>query len=144
MNFKIIIPILFLLVMVPVMSTTIAQEDAPISLSSNESSVKIISEENLRLYAFVQIIHRDSNGNLVSYIESDKISTIDYESMLELLSIESSRDDDPIYSVHGKFIEVIVRQQITHIDTITLSTDTQLLSAVNDKDGKSIEGRIEC
>jgi|TARA_B110000014_G_scaffold236207_1_gene201294 hypothetical protein len=137
MNFRILTLVLFLIILVPVISTITAQEVTS-ELNINKPSVKIIQDDNFRFYAFVQIIHRDSDGNLLSYIESDKIGTLDNETIIELINTESSRGQDPKYSVNGDFIEVIVRQQVTQIETTTLSTDSQLISNSNDKDGKEI------
>ena len=81
MNFRILTLVLFLIILVPVISTITAQEVTS-ELNINKPSVKIIQDDNFRFYAFVQIIHRDSDGNLLSYIESDKIGTLDNETII--------------------------------------------------------------
>ena len=119
------------------MSTITAQEDvkmSPISKSVTEISQKDV----LSFYAFVQIIHRDSDGNLLAYIESDKISTFDKETITELMDLESSLGTDPIYLINANQVQVIVRQHVTEVETITLSTDSQLLSNSTNEDGKEI------
>ncbi len=126
MNLRILTSILFLLVLVPVMSTITAQEDTSIS-NVREQTVYLI-EDNPKFYAFIQIIHRDSNGNLLAFIESDKISTFDNVTLNELIDYEISQGMDPVYEVNQNKFEVIVRQQVTEIETITLSTDSRLIT----------------
>ena len=53
-------------------------------------------------YIFVQIIHRDSDGNLISYLQSDKMTSVDLPSLDFLLDHESSIKQDPIYEIDGK------------------------------------------
>ena len=137
MNIRIIFPALFLLVLVTSIGNTTAQEDI---LTSNvtESSVQIVEVEKFPFYAFVQIIHRDSDGNLLAYIESDKISVFDSKTITELMDLESSQANDPVYQINADQVQVIVRQHITEVETVTLSTDSQLLSNSTNEDGKEI------
>ena len=137
MNTKIIFPVLVLLIIIPIMSTITAQEDVKMSLISKPVT-EISQKDVLSFYAFVQIIHRDSDGNLLAYIESDKISTFDKETITELMDLESSLGTDPIYLINGNQVQVIVRQHVTEVETITLSTDSQLLSNSTSEDGKEI------
>ena len=137
MNTKIIFPVLVLLIIIPIMSTITAQEDVKMSLISKPVT-EISQKDVLSFYAFVQIIHRDSDGNLLAYIESDKISTFDKETITELMDLESSLGTDPIYLINANQVQVIVRQHVTEVETITLSTDSQLLSNSTNEDGKEI------
>ena len=137
MNIRIIFPVLFLLVLITSIGNITAQED---TLASNviKPSVQIIQGEKFPFYAFVQIIHRDSDGNLLAYIESDKISTFDKETITELMDSESSLGIDPVYQINTSHVEIIVRQHVTEIETVTLSTDSQLFSNSANDDGKEI------
>tara|TARA_B100000029_G_scaffold515856_1_gene625057 strand:+ start:4308 stop:4805 length:498 start_codon:yes stop_codon:yes gene_type:complete len=126
MNFRILTSVLFLLALVPIMSTITAQEDT--SISNVREPVVYLIEDNPKFYAFVQIIHRDSDGNLLAFIESDKISTFDTATLNELINYEISQGVDPVYEVNRDKIEVIVRQHVTEIETITLSTDSRLVT----------------
>ena len=137
MNTKIIFPVLVLLIIIPIMSTITAQEDVKMSLIS-KSVTEISQKDVLSFYAFVQIIHRDSDGNLLAYIESDDMQDIDKDSIIELINYESSQGNDPIYQVNANTIEVITRQQISQVETISLSTDSKLVSNFLDEDGKEI------
>ena len=133
MNIRIITPILFLVALIPIVSVAAAQNDA----TQSAPSVQIIYKEEVPVYVFVQIIHRDSSGNLVAYIETDRVGQIDKKTLDELIQHESSQGLDPVYNLNnGKSVEVISRQQITQIEETILSTDTELLST--SEDGKEL------
>ena len=61
-------------------------------------------------YILVQVIHEDSDGNLLAYLQSDKMSIADLSALNLLLDHESSLKQDPIYETDGKQIQVITRQ----------------------------------
>jgi len=133
MNIRIITPILFLVALIPIVSVAAAQNDA----TQSAPSVQIIYKEEATVYVFVQIIHRDSSGNLMAYIETDRVGEIDKKTFDELIQHESSQGLDPVYNLNnGKSVEVISRQQITEIEETILSTDTELLST--SEDGKDL------
>ena len=137
MNIRIIFSVLFLLVLIPLIGNITAQE-AVLTSNVSKPSVQLIQEEEFPFYAFVQIIHRDSNGNLLAYIESDKITTFNTETITELMDTESSKGIDSVYKINASLVEIIVRQQVTEIETISLSTDSQLISNSTNEGGKEI------
>ena len=126
MNFRILTIVLFLLILIPIMSTITAQENT--SQSSMTEQTAFLKQGNTEFYAFIQIIHRNSDGNLLAYIESDKIVAFDHSSLNELINYERSQGVDPVYEVNQNKLEIIVRQNITEIETITLSTDSRLIT----------------
>ena len=82
-------------------------------------------------YIFVQIVHRDSNGNLLAYLQSDRMNIIDLSALNYLLDQESSLKQDPIYDVDGKKLQVITRQFVETIDSQGLLASTRLMVDVN-------------
>jgi hypothetical protein len=82
-------------------------------------------------YIFVQIIHRDSDGNLISYLQSDKMTSVDLPSLDFLLDHESSIKQDPIYEIDGKKLQVITRQFTDTFDSQNLYASTELLVNMN-------------
>ncbi len=135
MNIIILTTILFLLVLVPLMSTTIAQENASIV----KQSITLIQNDVLPVYPFVQIIHRDSNGNLLTYTESDKLAVIDNESIIRFMDEETSLGIvDPVYQIGEYNIQVIVRKDTINVEKQKLIPDTVLLSKFLDEDGNQI------
>ena len=133
MHIGIIFSSIFLLILIPTVSYISADQNIFPTVSYINPDDNILPAS-----AFVKIIHRDSNGNLLAYIESDKISIMHNDAMIELMDMQSSIATDPVYDINGNNVEVIIRQQITEIETTTLSTDTKLVSTVKDKDGNKI------
>ena len=133
MHIGIIFSSMFLLILIPTVSYISADQ-----IISPTVSYINPDHNTLPASAFVQIIHRDSDGNLLAYIESDKIAIMHNDAMIELMDMQSSTGTDPVYDINGNYVEVIIRQQITEIETTTLSTDTKLVSTVKDKDGNKI------
>jgi len=65
------------------------------------------SEE--KTFIFVQTFVRNSQGQLVTYLASDKFSTINFQALNRLLDFEQS-ENDPIITINGKKFQVIKRQ----------------------------------
>ena len=82
-------------------------------------------------YIFVQVIHRDSDGNLLAYLQSDKMNSIDLPALNFLLDHESSLKQDPIYEIDGKKHQVITRQFVETYDSQNLLASTELLVDMN-------------
>ncbi len=78
-------------------------------------------------YTFVQVIHRDSDGNLLAYLQPDKMSSIDSPALSFLLDHESSLKQDLIYEIDdGKKLQVITRQSTDTIGSQILFANAQL------------------
>ena len=106
MNIKIIISTIFLLSILPVISISTAQDIIP-----EESNIPTIQRDVLPVYPFVQIVHRDSNDNLLAYIESDRLAAIDKETIIAVMDHQSTLGlGDPVYKIGKDQVQVIVRQ----------------------------------
>lgn len=81
-------------------------------------------------YIFVQIIHKDSSGNLIAYLQSDKMTSIDLPALNYLL-IHESLKENPIYEIDGEKFLVITRQFVETIDSNNPLGTTKLLVDVN-------------
>ena len=78
MHIGIIFSSMFLLILIPTVSY----------ISADQIIFPIVSyinpdDNTLPASAFIQIIHRDSNGNLLAYNESDKIAIMHNDAMIE-------------------------------------------------------------
>jgi len=60
-------------------------------------------------FIFVQTFVHNSQGQLVTYLASDKFSTINFDALKRLLDFEQS-ENDPIITINGKKFQVIKRQ----------------------------------
>jgi len=63
------------------------------SSSYAQNSQEAISD----VYIFVQIFVRDSDGNLVTYLESDKFTHKNFEALNAFLDLKASQGNDSIY-----------------------------------------------
>ena len=76
-------------------------------------------------YIFVQIIPKDSNGNILGLFQLDKITNIDYSALDYLLDSEFSQNKDSVYQLDGKKIQLIIRE---NSETYT---NSQMVSSTN-------------
>ena len=63
------------------------------------------------LWVFVQTTIRNSDGQLIVYLESSKFTDLNLQAMDPFLDFEASRGNDPIVSIDGKEYQVIRRVQ---------------------------------
>ena len=84
-------------------------------------------------YIFVQIIHKDSDGNLLGYLQSDRVTDVDVPFLDEMLEHESTRTDNPTYQKNGNFFQVITRENTLNFDFPLMYASTNLVQDVNDE-----------
>ena len=63
------------------------------------------------LFIFVQTTIRNSDGQLVTYLESSKFTDLNLEKLGPFLDFEASRGNDPIITIDGNEYQVIRRVQ---------------------------------
>ena len=63
------------------------------------------------LFVFVQTTVRNSDGQLVTYLESSKFTDLNLELLGPFLDFEASRGNDPIVKINEKEYQVIRRVQ---------------------------------
>ena len=85
------------------------------------------------LFIFVQTTIRNSDGQLVTYLESSKFTDINLEKIEPFLDFEASRGNDPIVTIDGAEYQVIRRVQSKIFTTNDLVAST-ILS--DNQDGK--------
>jgi hypothetical protein len=83
-------------------------------------------------YIFVQIIHKDSDGNLLAYLQSERVTDANLDMINEMLDYESTRRDDPIYQINDNTFQVITRENTLHFDSSLMYASTDLVSSEND------------
>jgi hypothetical protein len=84
-------------------------------------------------YIFVQIIHKDSDGNLLAYLQSDRVTDANLTEINEMLEHESERGVDPIYQKDGNTFQVITRENTLYFDSPLMYASTSLIQDVNDE-----------
>jgi len=78
-----------------------------------------------KAFIFVQTIVENSNGNLVTYLTSDKFTDINVDTLYTLLDAEAS-ENDPIMTISGKKFQVINRKLSIDYDRDNVIASTML------------------
>jgi len=85
------------------------------------------------LFIFVQTTVRNSDGQLVTYLESSKFTDLNLELLGTFLDFESSRTNDPIVSINGEDYQVIRRVQSKTFPSEDLVASTILSDTIDGK-----------
>ncbi len=85
------------------------------------------------LFIFVQSTVRNSDGQLVTYLESSKFTDLNLELLGPFLDFEASRGDDPIVTINGEEYQVIRRVQSKTFPRDDLVASTILSDTIDGK-----------
>jgi hypothetical protein len=84
-------------------------------------------------FIFVQTTVRNSDGQLIVYLESSKFTDINLESLGPFLDYEASRGNDPIVTINEEEYQVIRRVQSKTFERDDLVASTILSDTVDGK-----------
>jgi len=79
-------------------------------------------------YVFVQIIPKDSNGNVLGLFQLDKVTRLNYSALDVLLDFEFSPNTDSVYQLDDKKIQVIIRENTDNYTSSKLITNTSIMA----------------
>jgi hypothetical protein len=84
----------------------------------------ILINNNDRIYLFSQTIQRDSNGNLVAFFQSDKMTQISPSTIHYFLDARSLLEPIPVYDFNGTYVQAYGEEfsNIIPLKDITAST----------------------
>jgi len=99
----------------------------------NSSFSTTQTEIGNHIFIFVQTTVRNSDGQLVVYLESTKFSDLDLLALESFLDFEVSRGSDPIITIDGQNYQVIRRVQSQTFDSEDLVASTILSDNVDEK-----------
>ena len=85
------------------------------------------------LFIFVQTTVRNSDGQLVVYLESSKFTDLNLELLGPFLDLEASRGNDPIVTINEKEYQVIRRVQSKTFTSNDLVASTLLSDRIDGK-----------
>ena len=85
------------------------------------------------LFIFVQSTIRNSDGQLVTYLESSKFTDLNLESLGTFLDFEASRGNDPTVTINEKEYQVIRRVQSKTFPRDDLVASTILSDTIDGK-----------
>ncbi len=102
-----------------------------ISLTNYSQAYQTNIEDGL--FIFVQSTIRNSDGQLVTYLESSKFTDLNLELLGPFLDFEATRGNDPIVSINGEEYQVIRRVQSKTFPSDDLVASTLLSDVVDGK-----------
>jgi len=85
------------------------------------------------LFIFVQTTIRNSDGQLVTYLESSKFTDLNLELLGPFLDFETARANDPIVTINEKEYQVIRRVQSKTFPSEDLVASTILSDTIDGK-----------
>jgi len=85
------------------------------------------------VFVFVQSTVRNSDGILITYLESTKFSDLNMPALQSFLDFETTRGNDPIITIDGKNFQVIRRAQSQEFSSEGLVASTILSDVVDGK-----------
>ena len=85
------------------------------------------------LFIFVQTTVRNSDGQLVTYLESSKFTDVNLKLLGPFLDFEASRGSDPVITIDGEQYQVIRRVQSKTFTSDDLVASTILSDTVDGK-----------
>jgi len=85
------------------------------------------------VFIFVQTNLRNSDGQLVTYLESSKFTNLNQSALDSFLDFESSGGNDPIITIDDKQFQIIRRVQTQLFDSEGLVASTNLFDNVDGK-----------
>ncbi len=85
------------------------------------------------LFIFVQTTIRNSDGQLITYLESSKFTDLNLELLEPFLDFEASRGNDPIVTINGEEYQVIRRAQSKTFPMEDLVASTILSDTIDGK-----------
>ena len=123
MNFYILSVIIFSILLIPVSFASAAEVLPDIEFrDAIFSSEKPDSDSGI--YIFVEVVQRDSNGNFVSFIQSDKMTNLNPNTVNYYVDSRAQIMDIPVYNFGGQLIQAYGEKfsSIQEIKDITAST----------------------
>jgi len=102
-----------------------------ISLTNYSQAYQTDIEDGL--FIFVQTTIRNSDGQLVTYLESSKFTDLNLKLLGPFLDFEATRGNDPIVSINGEEYQVIRRVQSKTFPRDDLVASTILSDTVDGK-----------
>ena len=124
MNFYILSVIIFSILLIPVSFANAAEVLPDIEFSDAIFSSEIPGDSDLGIYIFVQVIQKDSNGNIVSFFQSDKMTDLNPNTLNYYIDSRAQIMDIPVYNFGGQLIQAYGEKfsSIQEIKDITAST----------------------
>jgi len=108
-------------------SEAFAQEGIYVGIES-----KTQPEDNI-FFMFVQVTLRNSDGGLVTYMESNKLIDVDKKIINDSLDYFSSSMEIPIFELNDKKFQVFIIESVTEFDSSTMFANAYYNVTIDDR-----------
>jgi hypothetical protein len=89
--------------------------------------------ENNIFFMFVQVTLRNSDGNLVTYMESNKLFDVDKKIINDSLDHFSSSMEIPIFELNDTKFQVFIIESMTEFDSSTMFANAYYNVTIDDR-----------
>ena len=141
MNFYILSVIIFSILLIPVSFANAAEV-----LPDIEFSDAIFSSEthdpDLEIYIFVQVVQRDSNGNIVSFLQSDKMTDLNPNTLNYYVDSRAQMMDIPIYNFDGQLVQAYGEKFTVTQEIKDITASTLLVVEVDDENSNDVKRQL--
>ena len=141
MNFYILSVIIFSILLIPVSFANAAEV-----LPDIEFSDAIFSSEtpdsDLKVYIFVQVIQRDSNGNVVSFLQSDKMTDLNPNTLNYYVDSRAQMMDIPIYNFDGQLVQAYGEKFTVTQEIKDITASTLLVVEIPDENSNDVKRQL--
>ena len=103
------------------------------SVFSSEAFAQISQPEDGIFFMFVQVTLRNSDGNLVTYMESNKFFDVDKKIINDSLDHFSSSMEIPIFELNNTKFQIFIIESTTEFDSSTMFTNVYYNVTIDDR-----------
>ena len=142
MNFYILSVIIFSILLIPVSFASADEYTLPDIEFEDVIFSSETSENDLRIYIFVEVVQRDSNGNLVSFIQSDKMTDINPNVLNYYVDSRAQLMDIPVYDFGGQLVQAYGEKFTTTQETKDITASTLLLVEMPTENSNDVKKQL--
>ena len=104
-----------------------------LSVFSSEAFAQMPQPEDNIFFMFVQVTLRNSDGNLVTYMESNKLFDVDKKIINDSLDHFSSSMEIPIFELNDAKFQVFIIESMTEFDSSTMFANAYYNVTIDDR-----------
>ena len=142
MNFYILSVIIFSILLIPVSFTSADEYTLPDIEFEDVIFSSETSKNDLRIYIFVEVVQRDSNGNLVSFIQSDKMTDINPNVLNYYVDSRAQLMDIPVYDFGGQLVQAYGEKFTTTQETKDITASTLLVVEMPTENSNDVKKQL--
>ena len=141
MNFYILSVIIFSILLIPVSFANAAEVLPDIEFSDAIFSSETYDSDS-GIYIFVQVIQRDSNGTVVSFLQSDKMTDLNPNTLNYYVDSRAQIMDIPVYNFGGQLLQAYGEKFTVTQEIKDITASTLLVVEVHDENSNDVKRQL--